>query len=329
MVVERRDAGRQTSEAGASRGVPPTSGESMCARPLWERARQALTARGASCILAGGMRRSSSPLVALGFVTAFSLLTSGAALADPRTSYLIEQLKSDDYRVRTQAALALGASGDDGAVQPLCDALTKDSKASVKTAAADALGKLGKPSGLTCLQTAEPKEPSPAVKTQITKSIAALKAASTPGALQPPPPPGKDAKYYCAIEVTNKSGRPITEVEPLLRAAMQTKLLSQKGYAVAPKGETAGAGGKILKSRNLKGFLLMAVVEPPVYEGGDLKQVVRLTVASYPGKAIKGEFSLKLTQSNTAKGDKKSEDLLMKMSVESAIDNFFKAADTL
>ena len=92
---------------------------------------------------------------------------------------------------------------------------------------------------------------------------------------------------------------------------------------------TAGAGGQIVKGRNLKGFLLIAVVEPPVYEGGDLKQVVRLTVTSYPGKAIKGEFSLKLTQSNTAKGDKKSEDLLMKMSVESAIDNFLKAADTL
>ena len=44
--------------------------------------------------------------------------------ADPRTSYLADQLKSnDDYRVRTQAALALGASGDDAAVKPLCDAL--------------------------------------------------------------------------------------------------------------------------------------------------------------------------------------------------------------
>jgi hypothetical protein len=33
------------------------------------------------------------------------------ALADPRTAFLVEQLKSsDDYRVRTQAALALGAS---------------------------------------------------------------------------------------------------------------------------------------------------------------------------------------------------------------------------
>lgn len=323
---DRRGAERR---GGHVRGVAEASGETMWARSFGfgKRLRQARLIPGASCILARGMRRPSSPL-ALGLLTAFSVLAPGAAHADPRTSFLVEQLKSSDYRVRTQAALALGASGDDGAVQPLCDAL-KDSKASVKTAAADALGKLAKPAGLPCLQAAEAKEVSPAVKSQITKSITALKSAGTPGALQAPPPPGKDTKYYVAIEVTNKTGRPITEIEPLMRAAMQTKLLTQKGYAVAPKGEAPGAGGQIVKSRRLKGFLLMAVVEPPVYEGGDLKQVVRLTVASYPGKAIKGEFSLKLTQSNTAKGDKKSEDILMKLSVESAIDNFLKAADTL
>lgn len=326
---DRRDAGWRRGQGGARLKKAEAPGESMWARSpgLWGRAREALTIPGASCILAGGMRRLSTPLV-LGILTAFSVLAPGAAHADPRTSFLVEQLKSEDYRVRTQAALALGASGDDGAVQPLCDAL-KDAKASVKTAAADALGKLGKPAGLPCLQAAEAKEFTPAVKSQITKSITALRSVGTPGALQPPPPPSKDAKYYIAIEVTNKTGRPITEVEPLMRAAMQTKLLAQKGYAVAPKGEAPGAGGQIVKSRKLKGFLLMAVVEPPVYEGGDLKQVVRLTVASYPGKSIKGEFSLKLTQSNTAKGDKKSEDLLMKMIVESAIDNFLKAADTL
>jgi hypothetical protein len=258
-------------------------------------------------------------------MTVIAALAPRDAHADPRTSFLVDQLKSDDYRVRTQAALALGSSGDDMAVQPLCDAL-KDSKASVKSAAATALGKLGKPAGLPCLESADAKETAPAVKSQMKSAISALKSG---GGLQAPPPPGKDAKFYIAIEVTNKSGRPTAEIEPLMRAAMQTKLLAQKGYAVAPKGETTGAGGQIVKSRKLKGFVLAAAVDPPIYEGGNLKQVVRLTVWTYPGKALKGEFSLKLTQSNTAKGDTQSENVLMKMSVESAIDNFLKAADTL
>jgi hypothetical protein len=251
-----------------------------------------------------------------------------AALADPRTSFLVEQLKSDDYRVRTQAALALGSSGDDTAVQPLCGALG-DTKASVKAAAATALGKLGKPSGLPCLQAAETKEKEFSVKSQIQKSVTVLKAASVPPGLQKPPPPGKDTKYYIAVEITNKTTRPSTEIEPLMRAAMQTKLLAQKGYAVAPKGETSVQGRQIVKGKALKGFLLMATVEPPTYDGGSLKQTVRLTVWGYPDKALKGEFALKLSQSNTSKGDTKSEEALMKMSVESAIDNFFKVADTL
>lgn len=282
-----------------------------------------------SCILSRSMRKTLSSLM-VGMLAMAALLASPQnASADPRTAFLLEQLKSDDYRVRTQAALALGASGDEAAVQPLCATL-KDAKASVKAAAASALGKLGKASGLVCLEAAAAKEFTPTVKSQMKTAIEELKVATTPAGLQKPPPPGKDSKYYVAIEVTNKTSRPMTEIEPIIRAAAQSKLLSQKGYAVAPKGETTVSGGQIVKSKNLKGFLLIATVDPPAYDsGGNLKQVVRLTVWSYPGKALKGEFALKLTQSNTAKGDKNAEDNLMKLSVESAIDNFLKTADTL
>lgn len=281
------------------------------------------------CILGGSMRKTLSLLVSGIFAVGALSAMPRNAWADPRTSFLLEQLKSDDYRVRTQAALALGASGDEAAVQPLCDAL-KDKKASVKTAAAAALGKLGKASGLPCLEAASAKEFTPTVKSQMKTSIELLKAATTPAGLQKPPPPGKDSKYYVAIEVTNKTSRPAAEIETLIRSATQTKLLAQKGYAVAPKGESPAAGGQIVRAKKLKGFLLIATVEPPVYDsGGNLKQVVRLTVWTYPGKALQGEFALKVTQSNTAKGDTRSEDALMKASVESAVDNFLKTADTL
>jgi hypothetical protein len=276
-----------------------------------------------SCILKRRMHKSASMLVlAAASLVAFS---PGVVRADPRTGYLVQQLKtSDDFRVRTQAALALGASGDDAAVKPLCDALA-DGNASVKVAAAAALGKLGKPAGLPCLQASISKESAGSTKTQMQKSIDALKS----GGVAAPPPPGADAKYYVAIDVSNKTKRPADEVDAIVRAAMQSKLLGKAGYAVAPKGETSAQGGKVVKSKKLKGFYLIATVEPPVYEGGNLTQVVRVSMWTYPGKALQGEFSPKLTQTDTPKADIKSETLLVKMCVENAIDTFSKVVASL
>lgn len=254
-----------------------------------------------------------------------SLLTSFAA-ADPRTTILIEQLKSDDYRVRTQAALALGSSGDETAIKPLCNALS-DENASVKTAAAAALGKLTKPASLKCLETAIAKETVPAVKTTMQKSIDGIKAQSSTAAA--PPPPGKDTKYYVAIEVTNKTTRPASEVEAIVRAAMQAKLVGKTGYAVAPKGETATQGGQIVKSKKLKGFVLMATVEAPTYSGGSLSVKMTVALATYPDKSIQASFSPKLTQSNTPSTDTKSEDSLFKLCAESAVESFVKVAASM
>jgi len=266
-------------------------------------------------------------LPALVLASALGAALTPLVAAASSVSELARQLKSnDDFRVRTQAALALGASGESAAVRPLCGALG-DSNASVKVAAAAALGKLGKPAGLPCLKAAVAKESTPSVKAQISKSIGALeKASAAPSA---PPPPGADAKYYVAIQVTNKTTRPAAEVDALVRAAMQDRLLAKRGFAVAPKSETAAQGGRIVKSKRLKGFFLIATVEAPSYGGGDLTQVVRVTMWTYPGKALQGEFAPKLTQSGTSKGDRESENLLTKMCVENAVETFQKVAATM
>ncbi len=259
------------------------------------------------------------------------LLAPRVGECDPRTGYLCDQLKTnDDYRVRTQAALALGASADDAAVKCLCDGLA-DSNVSVKVAAAAALGKLAKPAGVGCLKAAEAKESAPSVKSQIQKSIAALQTAGGAGASGGAAPPAVDAstKVYVAIQVTNKTSRPAGEIEALVRAAMQAKILSKPGYAVAPKSETVAQGTTIVNGRKLKGFFLIATVEAPSYDGGNLTQIVRVSMWTYPGKALQGEFSPKLTQSGTPKGDTQSENLLMKMCVENAVETFQKVAASL
>jgi hypothetical protein len=280
----------------------------------------------ASCILRDRMIRTARVTMLLWLAIGITLIPR-AVKADPRTSYLADQLKSsDDYRVRTQAALALGASGDDAAVKPLCDAIG-DSNPSVKVAAAAALGKLGKPAGLPCLQSAGKRESAPSVKSQIEKSIASLQAGGSGGAT--PPPPDAKTKVYVAIQVTNKTSRKAADVDALIRAAMQEKLLAKPGYAVAPKSETPTQGGPIVKSKKLKGFFLIATVETPVYAGGNLSQTVRISMWTYPDKALQGEFAPKLTQSGTPKTDTQSEDELMKLCVENAIESFQKVVASL
>lgn len=287
--------------------------------------RAAVLPLGRSCIVGRKMGRSwralTSILLALGV-----FLLARASSADPRTKALAEQLKSDDYRVRTQAALALGASGDEAAIKPLCDALT-DANASVKTAAAAALGKLSKPASLKCLEAAIGKETVPAVKTTMQKSIDGLKAAQSAAAA--PPAPTKDTKYYVAIDITNKTSRPASEIETIVRAAMQAKLISKAGYAVAPKGETVAQAGKIVRSKKLKGFILMATVEAPTYANGSLTVKFNVAMATYPDKSIQASFSPKLTQSNTPSTDTKSEDALFKLCAESAVESFVKVSASM
>ncbi|MFT3771944.1 MAG: HEAT repeat domain-containing protein [Minicystis sp.] len=153
---------------------------------------------------------------------------------------LASQLKaSDDFRVRTQAALALGASGEEAAVKPLCDALG-DSNASVKVAAAAALGKLGKPSGVPCLKAALAKETTPSVKAQEEKSIAALdkagSAGSAPSGPAAPPPPGPDTKYYVAI-------RDHQQDEPPRRGGRRHRARRDAGEAPREEGLRSRAQG--------------------------------------------------------------------------------------
>jgi len=261
-------------------------------------------------------------LVATVVTTPFTLV----AHADPRTDYFIKQLKSaDDFKVRTQAALALGASGDDAAVEPLCTAVGSDSDNSVKVAAAAALGKLGKSGGLKCLKSARAKESNKDVNAQIDQSIGKLSG----GGGNNPPPVDANTKIYVAIEITNKTSRPSAEIENIVRPAIQAKILGNKGYAVAPKGETVDAGGKLIKSKSLTGYLVIASVEAPVYKDGNLVVIVNMTMWTYPDKALKAQFAPKFTQENTSSTDTEGENILFKMGAEKATDSFVKVANSL
>ena len=242
-----------------------------------------------------------------------------SASAEGRVGFLIEQLKTaSDFRLRTQAALALGASDDPSATSPLCEALD-DTSDSVRSAAAAALGKLRSPAGLPCLRS-HMSDSNASVRSVIERSAKGLEGSTWPSK---PPPPGPNDTFYVAIgAVTDKTGRSDKTVEQLVGSTMQDKLLSIRGYAVAPQGENAASARRVIKQKSLRGYLLQTRVEPPRSSENGLTIQVRVTMWTYPAKALQGEFSPKLTMSGASAGDKESEDGLIKMAIERAIDSF-------
>ena len=76
----------------------------------------------------------------LGLAVLLLVLSAGGASASDRLGELANKLKTDkDFRVRTQAALALGVSQSDRAVAPLCGGLD-DENHTVRAASDDGTG---------------------------------------------------------------------------------------------------------------------------------------------------------------------------------------------
>lgn len=258
-----------------------------------------------------------------GAAVALVLCSPRHALADEKTEFYIQQLKTgDDFRLRTQAALALGSKGDEASVPHLCRAL-EDSNEAVRAASAGALGKLKKSAGGVCLQERLGNEKDANVKGTIEKSIKEIASAepksSSDGAIP------ANAKFYVSVgDTNNKTGRGKDEVDRLVKDALTRKLGTMSGYAVAPRGEPATKAKALLTSKRLKGFQLLTTIERPDYSGGSLTVKVRVVLTTYPGKDIKGEFSPKLTQSGTPSEDRASEDELIKMALDKAMESFQK-----
>ncbi len=274
-------------------------------------------------ILSPGMSRSGAGMRAFLVAVVVSLLAGVASAEDVGT--LIKRLaSSDDFRVRTQAALALGASKNKRAVKPLCKAL-EDSSTTVRAASAAALGKL-RLGGKDCLENRLGEESSSSVKSTIKKALARLGGGDSDG-------PTIDAKtevYIAIAKTTDKTGRSGGDVDDMVRAAMSKAATSISGYAVAPKSESTGEAKKLLATyKKAKAFYLSPTVQKPDYNGGNLTIKVEVAIFTYPGKALKGSVPVKLTQQDVSGSDKGAEDELIKMAAERAVEKFSKNVDRI
>lgn len=224
-------------------------------------------------------------------VVAFCLASAvGFGAVPAQAADNIEQLKekllkNDDFRVRTQAALALGATADAKAVPPLCSGL-KDGNDSVRAAVAAALGKLQK-GGADCLKARLKEEKTDNVKKMIEKAIRLVEEA------QAGPVLGPSTKFYVTIgKTTDQTGRGGTEVDGLVRATMRKAAGSLRGCAVAPDGESdEQAKRRLRKAEHVEGYLLQPKVFPPETSGGNVVVRIDLLVFSFPDKSLQGSVT--------------------------------------
>lgn len=262
-------------------------------------------------------------------VLALALLGARLARADDRIAFLIDRIRypppsgqSDDFRVRASAALALGSSNDDAAVQPLCEALTDPSDA-VRTSVAAALGRLARASSTDCLKARLATEASGAVKTQMQKALVSISAGGGSSGDINSPKLVPNARFYVALSpVANASGRAQADVDRVVLAAVRSKLDSLAKYQLAPANESSDAARAVIARRSLKGYYLSFSVDKFDYSDGSLRVRVKAAVSGYPGKDLKGEVPAGITQTGVSPGDKASEDNLMGMAAGRAIELF-------
>lgn len=281
------------------------------------------------------MRDSLGSSMRRGRVLAAALLTTVIALGTPsdaradeaRVKFLTEKLRADDFRVRTNAALALGATNEDVAVDPLCGSLSDTSEV-VRQASAVALKRLGRSSAVSCLRAREEVESNEAVKVAITRAIEAVSAGGDSGGggddkIKENP----NAKYYIALStIANSTGRAQPEVERIVAKAIKEKLDGAGNVQIAPSKETADAARSVMSKRKLKGFYLAIAVDRFDYSDGNLRVKVKIGVFTYPGKSLLGNVDKTLTAQGVSSGDHASEDRLMEMAAGLASEQFAQNA---
>jgi HEAT repeats len=263
------------------------------------------------------------------------MLSARPARADGRVAFLASRLKYppgasqvDDFRVRTNAALALGTTDDDGAVAPLCGGLDDPSEV-VRQAVAVALKRLARPAAHDCLEHRAGVETTAAVKAEIKRALDSLESGAggsghgSSGGGAEAPATVANAKYYVSLSrITNNTTRSAADVERIVRGAIASKLGELGEYQLAPPGETNDAAKAALAKRHLKGYFLGVSVDKLDYSDGNLRVRVKIAVFSYPGRDLRGEVPAGATLPGARPGDSGAEEQLMNVVASRAAELF-------
>jgi len=172
--------------------------------------------------------------VAMATISTPRSASSGEKEVAAATKVLVQ---SDDFRLRVDAALRLGNSGDAKARVPLENAL-EDAHPSVRQAAATALSKLGDALAIPALEARVSKESNAPTKSALKKAIDELKAGGTSSATSPTGAPvWEKTKYVVKLnKVSNSTGVRGEALAAVLETSARGKLAAIPGVYVLPTG---------------------------------------------------------------------------------------------
>jgi hypothetical protein len=226
---------------------------------------------------------------------------------------------STDFRVRTQAALALGASRSERAVTPLCQALADDNR-TVRIASATALSRL-RMGGEGCIQRRISAESDSMVVAALKKALERLGGGG--GA---EPAIGAGTKFYIAIDKLAGPER----LDSSVRGAFVKAARGRSEVAFAPRGQSqASASEELAKFKAAKGYLLAPKLSRPTYDGGVLQVKISVAIMSYPGGALIGSYSKSVGMPGISSENPAAENELVLLVAEEAMKQFLQIAPTL
>jgi HEAT repeat protein len=245
-----------------------------------------------------------------------ALLEAGTAGAESVKELAKKLLTHDDFRVRAQAALALGSSGEAEAMSPLCKGLD-DSNDTVRAAAAGGLGKLQK-GGLDCLKKRLDKEKVDNVQKMLKKAIRLIEEGAAGPAIT-------DAtRYYVAIGKT-KGGGSRSDADAVVKRALRGSFGRKSEIALAPDGESdADAKKRLRKHAHVVGYLLVPDLSLS-YGGGRLTVSLDVEILGYPDKSSLGSMSRTVAVQRDSE-DEEEEDRLIEQVSRAIVDEFMQLA---
>lgn len=227
------------------------------------------------------------------------LLAARPARADDRTNFLIRMLEtSDQFRVRTQAALALGMRPNEPAVLRALTTCLRDAHPAVRAAGASALELLKDPSAVSALKPLT-RDRDDSVRAAAERAITTLERG-----LITPPVGQEPATYYVAVGTPSAQSGLSGGTLRGLREHVVKYVDSLSGVRIAPENEAQAAASSILKGQHLIGYYLdSSITKIEEKPDGAVRAQVSVIVGTYPGRAMRVMLSGAATVSGAGSGE--------------------------
>ncbi len=215
------------------------------------------------------------------------------ASADARTDFLVRMLgTSAQFRVRAQAALALGGQKPESSIVNALVGALRDEHPAVRAASAAALERLKDPSALSGLRAAQ-SDRDGSVRTAVRNAIAALNLVRTPTPDPTAVPEGIGKPvYYVGVGVP---GSQVGLGQPQLRSLRQhvvSQLAQIEGVSVAPEGEDRGSAARVIGAKKLVGYYVdSSVTSIEQKPDGSVRAQVSIILGTYPGRDMRAMLS--------------------------------------